>query len=286
MYDTLSRSWGITKLSFGVIRRDSEMLLFPVLGSFFSLTYGLLVMFPTVLVHLMDPNGTSLVWGPLQWAASFLAYFGLAFIGTFFNTAVVYTTRKRFDGGDATFMESLSFAASRAPQIASWSLLAASVGLFMRFLDQLAERMGGIGEMVLTMLQKVLGLAWTVATVFVVPVMVYEGLGPIDAVKQSVETMRKTWGESLARHFGMGLIQFAAMVPGVLFLFVGLVAEALILPGILLAGAWFVVVTLVFNVANTVFNTALYEYARTGMVPHGFDMSVMQGAFVTSSRAR
>ena len=38
-------------------------------------------------------------------------------------------------------------------------------------------------------------------------------------------------------------------------------------------------VILVFNVANTVFNTALYVYADKGRAPTGFSPEVMRGAF-------
>ena len=38
-------------------------------------------------------------------------------------------------------------------------------------------------------------------------------------------------------------------------------------------------VVLVFNVANSVFNTALYHYAASRQVPQGFSPEVLQGAF-------
>jgi len=286
MMNTLSRSWELTKLSFDVIRKDKEMLLFPLLGSIFSLLYSFALLFPTVFVHFLDPKGTGLVWGPVQWVVSFASYFGLAFIATFFNTCVVYTTRTRFAGGDATFMDSLSFAFSRIHLIFLWSLVAASVGVLLRALDEAADRMGGIGGMLLNAVQGFLGLMWSVVTLFVVPVMVYEGLGPFDAIRRSVEVLKRTWGESLVRHFGLGMAQMVFMIPGILCFVLAFATGPLAIAFVLLGVTWIVVVALVFSVANAVFNTALYEYANSGRVPGGFDAATLQGAFVTGGRRR
>lgn len=285
MFETIGRGWAITKLSFGVIRQDSEMLLFPLLGGFFSLAYSFVIMWPTVLTQLMDPAGDSMVWGTAQTVASFAAYFGLAFIATFFNTCTVYTAKTRFSGGDATFMDSIRFALSKIHLIFMWSLVAASVGILLRALDQMADRMGTIGGTVLGIVQSLLGMMWSVLTIFVVPVMVYEGLGPIDAIKRSSEVLRRTWGESLVRHIGLGLIQFVVMIPGVLMIVAGLVQGASLWPLAVLGVLWMVVVGLAFSVANVVFNTALYEYATNGQVAGGFDSSTMQRAFATNPRS-
>ena len=75
----------------------------------------------------------------LQLFILFLTYLGLAFIATFFNVCVVYTTKKRFEGGNATFGESVEFAFSKIHLIFAWSLVAATVGLLLRILDNIAD---------------------------------------------------------------------------------------------------------------------------------------------------
>ena len=47
-------------------------------------------------------------------------------------------------------------------------------------------------------------------------------------------------------------------------------------------GLYILGVALVFNVANAVFNTALYHYATSRQVPAGFSPEVLQGAFTQS----
>lgn len=281
------RTWALTRMTFDVIKKDNEMLLFPLLAAICSVLFSVAMLFPTVITHLLNDGG-SFVWGPLQLAATFATYFGLAFITTFFNTCVVYTTRVRLSGGDATFGQSVSFAFSRIGRIISWSALAASVGLLLSMLENAARNAKGVGSILLSILRGLLATAWNVVTLFVVPAMVYQDLGPIDAIKSSMDTLRNTWGESLARHYGMGLASFLFTLPGILGGVLIVVAMGSGLPvgvGIALlavVGLYILGVALVFNVANAVFNTALYHYATSRQVPAGFSPEVLQGAFTQS----
>jgi hypothetical protein len=281
------RTWALVRMTFDVIRKDSEMLLFPLIAGLLSMVFSVAMLFPTVISHLLEGAGASaLVWGPAQWAASFGTYLGLAFITTFFNVCVVYTTKVRLSGGDATFGDSVGFAFSRVGRIFVWALLAASVGMFLRALENAARNVKGLGGVALSIVRSMLGAAWTVLTLFVVPAMVYRDLGPIDAIRSSSETLQQTWGESLVRHYGMGFAQFLFMALGVVgfigvFLTIGAgLPVAVTLALAVLVGAYMLGVLLVFNVANAVFNTALYHYASTRQVPAGYTQEVMSGAFM------
>lgn len=284
--NVFSRSWNLTKLSFEVIKQDSEMLLFPLIGGISSIVYAVALIYPTIVVNIVRETTSGageVALNMVDFAILFAAYMGLAFIATFFNVCVVYTTKTRFEGGDATFMDSLKFALSRLHLIFMWSVLSATVGILLHSLDRAAERAGALGGLFLGILRSILGAAWSILTIFVVPAMVYRDLGPIQAIKSSTQTLRQTWGESLVRHYGLGLMQFLFILLGVAItvaMAVGL--SALGATGYIITGVfalvYFVAVVLVFNVANAVFNTALYAWANTGEAPASFDQATLRGA--------
>ncbi len=278
------RSWSITKTSFSIIREDSEMLWFPILSGLFSLLFSAALLVPTFVLDLVsEAGGNQFVVGPLQYAALFVTYFGLAFIATFFNVCVVFTTRVRLSGGDATFMDSVKFALSRVHLIAAWSLLSATVGLLLRALDSVAERSGLAGKILLYILRAILATAWAITTVFVVPAMVYRDLGPIDAVKDSVATLKATWGESIVQYYGVGIATFVCALPFVLLIFGGVVVAGQVAAAgiamIAVAVLGLLAVSLVFGVASTVWKTVLYHWATQGSLPPGHDAAMMQSAF-------
>jgi hypothetical protein len=145
--------------------------------------------------------------------------------------------------------------------------------------------MGGVGEMVVNMIRSMLGMVWSIVTLFVVPAMVYHDLGPVDAIKKSTETIRATWGESLIRHYGMGLIQALffflglGLTAGLLVVLAGLLDTTGTIIAVAFGAVYFLGLVLVFNCANTVFNTALYAFAQDGKAPQGFDTELLQGTF-------
>ena len=62
------------------------------------------------------------------------------------------------------------------------------------------------------MVGRIGGLGWSLATFLVVPVLVAEGLGPIDAVRRSSQLLKRTWGEQIAGNVGVGAVFFLAFV--------------------------------------------------------------------------
>lgn len=283
--NAFSRSWMITKLTFSVINKDRELLWFALLSFFFSVVFSICMIFPSVIATLMENNFSQESLHGFEYTMVFLTYFGLAFIATFFNVCVVYTTRMRFEGGNATFGESIRFAFSRFSLIVQWALLSATVGLILRILHNLASSLGKIGELVANILIGLLGMAWSIVTIFVVPALVYEGLGPFQAIKKSTEVIKRTWGESLIKAIGLGLVQFFAFF--LIFLGSAALTYALatafdvtgLLVGIAIGVFLLLLAGLIFTVANTIFNTALYVYANNHQVAEGFSEDVMKGAF-------
>ncbi len=283
MFESITRSLEITKLSFSVIKKDKELLLFPLLAGIFSIIFILTMLFPSIIASFMKGAGPE-SYGIMEYLLIFITYLGLAFIATFFNVCVVYTTKIRFEGGNASFWESINFARSKISLIFAWSVIAATVGLILGLIDSMAERAGQSGRMVLNILTSILGMMWSIIIIFVVPAMVYHNLRPIDAIKKSVETLKRTWGESLIRYFGLGLIQFLFFLLGIIVMLIllfvlGGIGPIGIIITIAIAVLYFLGVILVFNVANTVFNTALYVYAHTGKVPEGYNREIMHNAF-------
>src|SRR5690349_1670081 len=155
--NAFTRSWTITKLSFAVINKDRELLGFALLSFVFSAAYAIAMIFPSVWPTLVDNDFSRESLQVYQYIIVFLTYFGLAFIATFFNVCVVYTAKVRFEGGNATFGESMKFAFSRISLIVKWSLLSATVGLILRILHNLASNFGKIGEVVANIIISLMG---------------------------------------------------------------------------------------------------------------------------------
>lgn len=278
-----SRSWNLTKTTFRVMNKDKEIYFYPFIAFVFGIIFLIgMVFFAISLGLFVLTTGTGI--GVYEYVLIFMAYLGLSFIGTFFSACVVYTAGKRFNGGNAKFFESIGFSLKRVHKIFLWSLIAATAGLIFKIIENVAEKLKGIGKFILLITNSIFGLVWRILTIFVIQGIVYHNLGPIAAIKKSGHVLKKTWGESLIKYVGLGSVQLLFVVIGAA---IGL--PLLFVAGGIGLGYMFLVLGLfflylfalflIFNVANHVYNTALYVYAHTGNVPEGYDKKDMKDAF-------
>ncbi|MEI9958018.1 MAG: DUF6159 family protein [Ferruginibacter sp.] len=90
--------------------------------------------------------------------------------------ALIHCTKLFLQGEEVSVMIGLKFSFSRIGVIFSWALFAATVGTILKAIQ---ENSGWLGKIV----GGLLGFVWGVTTFFVVPIIAYEQLGPIDALK-------------------------------------------------------------------------------------------------------
>ncbi|MBI3665511.1 MAG: DUF4013 domain-containing protein [Acidobacteria bacterium] len=269
----ITRSWELVKQSFSVLRDDRELLLLPIasgisclLVSAFLLLGGGLMALPYVKSSLAADSH----WrpgAPLIFPGIFLFYAANYFVIVFFNVALVNVAASRLLGGHATIRDSMRLAWERKGKILEWALLAATVGTILRLIEQ---RLDWLGRLVV----KLIGVAWTLASYFVAPVLAFENLGPIDALKHSARLFRDNWGENVVGGFSFGLTFFLLSLPG--FALFALAAASGRTGGLLLGAVVLVLYLLLLSVVSAtvqgIFVAALYRYATTRQVAPGFKL--------------
>jgi hypothetical protein len=148
--------------------------------------------------------------------------------------------------------------------------MTATVGLIVRSLE---NRAGVVGRIVFGLV----GMAWSIVTFMVVPVLLFEDLSVTDSVKRSATLFRSRWGEQLVGNGSIGLVVLVvgivALIPiGLAYAISSILgfAVAVVLVGALMAA----------NAAlSGIFNAALYRYATTGLASSPFEISDLQGSF-------
>jgi hypothetical protein len=115
-------------------------------------------------------------------------------------------------------------------------------------------------------------MAWSLASLLVVPVLAFENVGPFEALRRSGELFRKTWGEGVAGGISFGLIFTFLALPGFAFPVFGMLISAQW--GFIVGGALFAIYVVLLSVVSSathgIFVAALYRYATSGEVPPGF----------------
>jgi len=257
--DKLRNTLALARSSWSVLQADKELLILPLLSGIASMIVAASFVVPIVLTGGADEEPTA-----LGYVLLFVMYVVLAFVTIFFNAALVAGANERLHGGDPTVGSALRAAASHTGRILPWAIVSATVSILLQAVQQ---RGGAAGRGV----AGIAGLAWSLITFLVIPVIVIEGLGVGAAVKRSSALFKQTWGENVAARVGFGLLGFLLALPAVLLVFLGFAAGT-IGAGIAIAVAvvWLLAVTLVMASLSSIFQTALYLYAAENEVPTGY----------------
>ncbi|HKW30911.1 MAG TPA: DUF6159 family protein [Verrucomicrobiae bacterium] len=268
----IARTWSLMSECWQVLKQDKSLLVFPLISGICCLL---------LLASFAVPLYTTGNWQPPGHDATTqrqVAYYGTLFafyvcnyfIVVFFNAAIVACAASRMGGGNPTIGDGLRAAASRLPVIAGWALVSATVGLVLRIIEDRSEKIGQI-------VAGLLGMAWTVVSFLVVPILVVENKGPIAALQDSTALLKKTWGEQLVSNFSFGMIFFLLAIPAIGLIILGAAAgsTSVLLLCVGLAVVYLIVLALVQSALQAIFQTALYLYARDGQVPPGFHADVL-----------
>ncbi len=276
MFARISYTWALMRASWDVLKKDKTLLLFPLLSGICCLMVLLSFAVPMFITGAWHPpaRGASQVDVTVYYGILFLFYLANFFVITFFNTAIISCAMLRMAGGNPTVGDGFREAAARLPQIAGWALLSATVGLILRIIEDRSKWVGRI-------VAGLLGMAWTVTSFMVVPIIVAERKGPFGALKGSTEVLRKTWGEQLVGSFSFGMVFGILSLPAVAMIVIAIILGNtwMLMLSIGLAVGYLIVLSLVQSALQSIFQAAVYLYAyNNGLAPEGFDSDLLAGA--------
>jgi hypothetical protein len=265
----ISRTFELAKASWAVLKQDKELVALPVLSLLATLAVAATFLIPIISggdAGALEDAGTG------EYVLMGIAYVVLAFITIFFNAALVHAANERMEGGDPTLGSALAGAMSRVHRILPWAIVSATVSIILQAIE---ERAGALGRII----SGIAGLAWSLVTFLVLPVLVIEDVGVVEGVKRSGSMFKRTWGENVAAQVGFGLLGLLAALPAVLLVFAGFaMGEVAGVAMVVLAVAWILLVTMVISALSGIFQTALYRYAN-GKSAGAFGADELEQAF-------
>ena len=279
MFATIGRTWGIMKICWGVLQKDRELLVFPLVSGVAMIVLAAITFSVGSSTGALERAGAaagSQSATALQ-TADIVLFAGIYFVGAFiviyFNAALIGAAMIRIRGGDPSVWDGLAIANAHLPQIIGWALISATVGLILRILrDRLRHNF--IGQIVLGLV----GGIWAYLTFMVIPILIVDNVGPIEAIKRSGGLFKRTWGEQVTANFGFGIISILAIIVAAIpALLVGMVSPV---AGIALGVVTIGTVIVTVAALEGIFKAALYEYVAEDVVAEDFSSELLGGAFV------
>jgi hypothetical protein len=275
------RSIEISKLTFKILKSNKKLLIFSIVSILMSFSFfGFMVIF--FILNYYGKEGIYFI----DFFMFFLTYLGIYLIINFFNVCIIYSLKGLFENKEIKTNDAIKFSLSILKRIFYWTLVSATIGLLLRLINGIAKRLGNNGKIILTFIRSILGELWSILSVFILPIMVYNKSSPIVSVRKSSKLIRKTWGENLVKHYSLGLSQLYVLLIGIsiisllsfiLFHLIG----AIILPTLILISILFLIsIIVLFKAANQIFNTILFLYADKNIIQKDFNKSKLKLVFI------
>jgi MFS family permease len=266
--------WRLVQQSWSLLRQDKELAVLPLGGFLLS---ALVWVGLVAAIYRRVPTAEEMR------PPKFFLMYPLFIVGgipmSFANAAVIGATCQRLSGGDPTVRSALAAAWERRWRLLAWTLVGGAIGMVLQVVLERLKVGGWLAA-------RLLGLAWQLATMFVVPVLMFEDEQTVrGAVSRSAALFKQRWGESVSGQGAMlGVWAVASLVVTFVTTIAGLVLFAIspVLGAIVMIGGMvvFLLAALGFGQALFgVYQAALYHFAVTGEGAGPFTVADLHGAY-------
>jgi Family of unknown function (DUF6159) len=204
------RAMRLLVASFSVLREDPQLLVFPAVAMALTFILGTLSFALSVSHGGGSRNAKDVIF-----FASLVSAYPITFVSLYCGVALAAVLAGRLDGKPMTTHDGWMAAKQRAGIIAAWTLVVCTVGATLR----LIERYVPLGAKIVI---AIVDLSWTLATMFAVPVLAYENLGPLDVLRRSSHIFRQRWGTQIGGVVAISVGSVFMYVPFIVLLVAGL----------------------------------------------------------------
>ncbi len=278
-FGSISNTIDLMKSCIRVLKKDKELILFPILAVFFVILFVWIIFtFVGLDISALTSNDNQTEEIPI--VPLLVLVFGANFIVVFFNSALVSAALDRLRGGDPNVRSGLSHASKHIHHIFIWSIIVTIMALIFAAIRASGRNRGAVGQIMTSIFASLLQAGWAMMTFFVIPIIVSENLSPFAAIKRSSGLFKQTWGNQVTANFGFAIFQILALLAsGALGWFFGLLSANLgMIVGVLCATTS---VSIIYTLEG-IYKAALYEFAM-GEKPLEFEQQDLRTAYRVST---
>ena len=278
-FGSISNTIDLMKSCIRVLKKDKELILFPILATIFVLLF-VWIIFTFVGLDMSALTAEDNQSEEMPVIPLLILLFGANFIVVFFNSALVSAALDRLRGGDPNIRSGLSHASKHIHHIFIWSIIVTIMALIFAAIRASARNRGAVGQIMTSIFASLLQAGWAMMTFFVVPIIVSENLSPFAAIKRSSGLFKQTWGNQVTANFGFGIFQILALLASAaLGWFFGLMSANLgMIVGVLCATTS---ISIIYTLEG-IYKAALYEFAM-GEKPLEFEQQDLRTAYRVST---
>jgi MFS family permease len=259
--------------SWQVVRRRPVLVAVMALGMVATFVVAALLY---MVAFRRAPEAADFRWPGILWLYPIILLAGIP--GTLAGSAVVVVAHGAVEGKTVSIREGFEKTLRKFPQLIAWSVIFGVVGILMQLV---AERLK-LGGRIAALLA---GVSWTVATMLVIPVLLFEDRGPFEALRRSAQLIKTRWGEGVTGYASIFGALVLVMVPViVLGSLLGVFLDAVL--GIVVMAAGYLATFFAAMTLQGVFTAAVYRYAVVGAGGGPFTTVQLESTFLSKEEKK
>lgn len=259
---------------------NKRLIFFPLFSILVEIFLFVLVFGAMLVIHFHAH--LSQLWHleenpPIRWIYIIyvLIYYCLFhFVSLLINCGLLVYQWHRFQDKPISIIHALSLSIRHAILIVEWMLVFACINIFMVIVETPRNWLGKLSA-------NYFGLSWWLSISLVFPMIIFENLRPLGALRASANLIKKTWGERISRRIGFSFIYFLFMLPLILPFYCFFISSSenirFMMAGIIII--YLVVITILHSVSGVIFQLVLYGYSKYGKLLQGFDQDCLDNVY-------
>jgi len=265
-------SWRFVVQSLKFLSNNKDLLIFPIVSViacllFLALTVGAGVIELPLIEHVTQTQKYILI------ATLLLIYLLLSYIIIFFNACLLACATLRLQGQQASKWDGVKLAAQHKGQIFNWSLISTTVGYIIHSLE---NSHGFIREII----GYILGFTWAIGSYFVIPVLIFENIGPFQALKRSYQIFGRGWRKMVSVNLFSFLLMAAILgLWGLALYSAPQLPASMIENSVIALILIFIGLLIINNAFNQIIRGALYISIIQNQTPVGYDEHLLKQSF-------
>lgn len=267
MFENLKNGWKLAGATRKLLFKDKQLLFYPVVSAVIAIVLAVAIFVPVLFI---GNNSTAVI------LALILFYIVTSFASTYMLMALLIAFRSYANGKKISMSEALHQTAPYTMLIFEWALFYTILVMILRAIE---SRFGGIGRLLIA---EIGSIAIAVATLFAIPVILDNKVGPITAVKDSVKVITKNFGSTFGGIIYADLYGMVFTIIGILVIVAAFVTAAASLAAAIVVGLIGVVLvvfgSIISYATSNVFTLILYDYINGKGLPSGFDKQMMNSS--------
>ncbi|MDE1856574.1 MAG: hypothetical protein KGH98_00655 [Candidatus Micrarchaeota archaeon] len=273
--DDLGKGWMLGGAVSRMVYKDKKLLVYPSIAVLLS-TLLTLVVFAPLAISPQGPGALGVVLLLIVW------YVLIGTITFYLDMALLIEFRGDYGGKKVGVRSALAQALGYMPYVAAWAIVYGLIMIVLDYVESLVRGYGGAGAGAIFGIFA--GFSVNAALLFVFPAIFEDRLGPIEAIKKSVDIVKRRFGQTFAGFAFTVLYALAFRVIGILiivfaFLFLsgfGAIELVVLIIGLVVFGLGWVFA----NTFRMVLSLIVYDYLNGKPLPDGIDKQMLNMALL------